>query len=54
MADGYRAAYEGFRWQVPAEFNIAHWACARWAGDRGRLALQWEDESGATRAITYA
>ncbi len=38
---------------MPADFNIAHWACRRWATERHRLALYWEDESGATRALTY-
>ena len=51
--DGYREAYEGFRWDVPSDFNIAHWACRRWATERHRLALYWEDESGETRALTY-
>ena len=49
---GYREAYEGFRWHVPADFNIAYFACRRWAGT-GRLALRWEDESGETRSYTY-
>ena len=53
MADRYREVYEGFRWAVPPDFNIAHWACRRWAGERHRLALYWEDESGETRALSY-
>ena len=53
MADRYREVYEGFRWNVPADFNIAQWACRRWAKDRHRLALYWEDESGETQAWTY-
>jgi len=53
LADRYREVYEGFRWAVPADFNIAHWACRRWAGDSARLAMRWEDESGETRALTY-
>jgi acetyl-CoA synthetase len=50
---GYREAYEGFRWQVPADFNIAHYCCRRWAAERHRLALYWEDESGERRALSY-
>ncbi len=50
---GYRSAYDGFRWSIPADFNIAHWACRRWATERHRLALYWEDESGETRALSY-
>lgn len=51
--DRYREVYGAFRWDVPAEFNITQWACRRWAVDPDRLALHWEDESGATRAFTY-
>ena len=51
--DRYREVYEAFRWNVPADFNIAHWACRRWAGDRDRIALHWDDESGAARTCTY-
>ena len=49
----YRGIYESFRWNVPADFNIAHYACTRWARERERFALYWEDESGATSAWTY-
>jgi acetyl-CoA synthetase len=51
--DRHREAYAAFRWNVPPDFNIAHWACRRWASERHRLALAWEDESGETRALTY-
>jgi len=53
MADRYREVYESFRWNVPPDFNIAQYACARWASERERFALYWEDESGATSAWTY-
>jgi acetyl-CoA synthetase len=53
VADRYREVYDGFRWNVAADFNITQWACRRWAKDRHRLALYWEDESGATQAWTY-
>ena len=53
MKDRYREVYESFRWNVPAAFNIAHYACRRWAAERHRLALYWEDESGATRALSF-
>jgi acetyl-CoA synthetase len=51
--DRYARIYASFRWQVPPDCNIAHSACRRWAGDAGRLALHWEDESGATAAFTF-
>jgi acetyl-CoA synthetase len=53
MTGGHAQAVRDFRWQVPARFNIAQSTCRRWAGDRARLALYWEDESGATAAFTY-
>ena len=53
MTGGHAQAVRDFRWQVPARFNIARSACRRWAADRARFALYWEDESGATAAFTY-
>src|SRR5512147_1753067 len=53
MRDRYREVFDAFRWSVPADFNITAWACTRWAEDRHRLALQWEDEGGEVRACTY-
>jgi acetyl-CoA synthetase len=54
MIDRYREVYESFRWRVPADFNIAHYACRRWAGDAARVAIHWEDESGEKRTVTFA
>jgi len=51
--DRWRETWESFRWDVPADFNITRWACTRWAGERERFALYWEDESGEARAYTY-
>jgi len=51
--DRYAELFADYRWDVPAEFNIAHACCGRWAADRTRFALYWEDESGATSAHTY-
>jgi len=53
VTDRYRSRYESFRWRVPADFNIAHYACRRWAGDEGRVAIHWEDESGERRTVTF-
>jgi len=53
VADRYREIYSSFRWNVPADFNIATWACRRWAADRHRLALYWEGESGEREAWSY-
>ncbi len=51
--DRYAEIHAGYRWEVPADFNIARACCGRWAGDRARFALYWEDESGTTTAHTF-
>ncbi|MGE5638719.1 MAG: acyl-CoA synthetase [Clostridia bacterium] len=53
MKDRYDELYGGFRWDVPARYNIAQACCGRWAGDASRVALFWEDESGATAKLTF-
>ena len=53
VTDRYEELYRAWRWQVPAHFNIAEACCRRWAGERGRLALYWEDESGTRSAWTF-
>ena len=42
-----------FRWQVPARYNIARACCGRWAEDRTRFALYYEDEAGHTEAWSF-
>ncbi len=51
--DRYAEVHAGWRWNVPAEFNIGQACCGRWATDRARFALYWEDEGGARLALTY-
>ena len=51
--DHYASLHAAHRWEVPAQFNIAHVCCGRWAEDRTRFAMYWEDESGATTAHTF-
>ncbi|MGH8683139.1 MAG: acyl-CoA synthetase [Burkholderiales bacterium] len=51
--DRYQEIYRSYRWQVPERFNIAAACCGRHAGDRHRFCMYWEDESGATSALTY-
>ena len=51
--DNYAKFYAAHRWDVPAHFNIANACCGRWARDRTRFALYWEDESGAATAHTF-
>jgi acetyl-CoA synthetase len=38
---------------VPEKFNIALDVCGRWAAERSRFALYYEDESGFTSAHTF-
>ncbi len=51
--DRYREIVAAHRWNVPSQFNIGHACCARWANERARFALYWEDESGASLAYTF-
>ena len=53
MVNRYEELYRSFRWDVPARYNIAHACCGQWAGDRTRVALYWEDESGAAATYTF-
>ena len=52
-ADRYAELCAAWRWNIPASFNIADACARRWAADRTRFALYWEDENGATAAYTY-
>lgn len=51
------ASYEdlcrSFRWQLAEQYNIGWDICGRWADDRSRFALYFEDESGFTSAHTF-
>src|SRR6188472_3509445 len=51
--DRYAEIHASHRWEVPSDFNIAHACCGRWAADRARFALYWEDEDGARAALTF-
>ena len=51
--DRYAELHAAYRWEVPADFNIAVACCRRWAQDRSRFALYWEDESGQRAACTF-
>jgi acetyl-CoA synthetase len=49
----YDELYRSWRWEVPRRYNIAQACCGRWAADRSRFALYWEDESGAIAKYTF-
>ncbi len=53
MVNRYDEIYRAFKWQVPARFNMARACCGRWASERSRFALYWEDESGARAAYSF-
>ncbi|TFV89357.1 AMP-binding protein [Oxalobacteraceae bacterium OM1] len=50
----YDRLYNEFRWHVPANLNIAEVCCRRWADDKARIAVHFEDEAGHTATLTYA
>ncbi|MBI5901475.1 MAG: AMP-binding protein [Rhodocyclales bacterium] len=52
-ARDWNTLHSGFRWNVPARYNIAQACCGRWAADRSRLALYYEDEAGHTEAWSF-
>jgi acetyl-CoA synthetase len=53
--DRYDALHAGFRWQVPARFNIAQACCARWAkATPDAVAIRYEHEDGTRLRVTYA
>jgi acetyl-CoA synthetase len=55
MNDAYRTLYPGFRWQVPARFNLYEACCARWArGTPDAVALVCETEAGLVTQHRYA
>ena len=51
--DRYAEIHASWRWDVPADFNIAHACCTRWASDRSRFAMYFEDEDGTRAAYTF-
>jgi acetyl-CoA synthetase len=53
--DRYDEIYRSFRWQVPADFNIAEACCGRWARETPQaVAIVHEREDGRITRHTYA
>ena len=50
----YAETYRNFRWRIPAEYNIGVDVCDKWAGDRDRLALIYQDSRGQIERFTFA
>lgn len=56
QADHYQAMHGGFRWQVPAQFNMAQACCARWAAAPDaaqRIAVLADGPAQPARAHTF-
>jgi hypothetical protein len=51
LAGTFEELSAGFRWQVPARFNLAWDCCGRHAVTRERFALYFEDGEGTTAAF---
>ena len=50
----YDEIYNAFTWHVPKNFNIAQVCCTRWAAEPERVAVHYEDDTGATATLSYA
>lgn len=51
MTDRYREIYDSFRWDIPADFNMAVACCRR--HPPGDIALFWEDDAGRRAQLTF-
>ncbi|UHQ96311.1 acyl-CoA synthetase [Natrinema halophilum] len=50
----YEHLHDEFEWEIPDQFNIAEYACDRWAADEGeRDAIYLEDADGSRATYTY-
>ncbi|MBU4565826.1 MAG: acyl-CoA synthetase [Proteobacteria bacterium] len=49
----YEQAYAAFQWRIPAYFNMGVDVCDKWAGQRYRLALICENETGQVEKYTF-
>jgi acetyl-CoA synthetase len=49
----YDEVYHEFCWRIPEFYNIGVDVCDKWADDKHRLALIYEDEKGQTRKYTF-
>ena len=52
--DSYEEICEKFEWNVPEKFNIADYVCDRWADDKDRIALIYEDENKTVHRYSFA
>lgn len=52
-AKTYDEVYTAFQWKVPRFYNIGVDICDKWANERYRLALIYEDEGGRVEKYTF-
>jgi acetyl-CoA synthetase len=52
-AKTYEDVYNIFKWQIPEFYNIGIDICDKWAQQRDRLALIYEDETGQVQKYTF-
>lgn len=50
----YEKVCQKFQWKVPEKFNIADYVCDRWADDKDRVALVYEDENKRVHRYSFA
>ena len=51
--DSYDEVYRGFKWEIPQFYNIGVDICDKWADQRYRLALVYENEKGRVEKYTF-
>lgn len=51
--ESFEAIRDGFRWRIPARYNIGVDCCDRWADGSGRTALIHLREDGRTERLTF-
>ena len=49
----YDDVYGRFRWAIPSVYNIAVDVCDRHTGDRSRVAMVYEDDTGSVSEHTF-
>ena len=52
-AKKYEDVYNAFQWQIPEFYNIGTDICDKWARQRSRLALIYENEKGHVEKYTF-
>jgi len=51
--ESYEELQESFEWRIPDRFNMAEYACDRWAEDRRRVAMFAEGVDGSRETHTF-